>query len=93
VIESFRDRRTKDLFEGTAIDRRWRRIATRALAKLQMLNAAETLYDLYVPPPNPLERLSGDRAGQYSIRIDERWRICFRFEDGNAHEVEIVDYH
>lgn len=93
MIETFRDRRTQDLFEGTAVDRRWRRIASRALAKLQVLNAAEAIYDLYVPPSNRLERLSGDRVGQYSIRIDGRWRICFRFEDGNAREVEIVDYH
>ena len=58
-----------------------------------MLNAAVSLNGLKVPPGNRLELLKGDRKGQYSIRIDSQWRICFRWEDGNAHEVEIVDYH
>jgi len=58
-----------------------------------MIDAAETLQDLRVPPGNRLEELSGDRAGQHSIRINEQWRICFRWEDDNAHDVEIVDYH
>ena len=93
MIETFKDRRTRELFEGVGIHRQWREIAPRALAQLQMLNAAETVYDLYNPPSNRLEKLSGDRAGFYSIRITSRWRLCFRFEGGNAHGVEIVDYH
>lgn len=58
-----------------------------------MLNNAQTLADLKVPPGNRLERLKGDRVGQYSIRINERWRVCFRWKQGDAHDVEIVDYH
>jgi proteic killer suppression protein len=58
-----------------------------------MLNHAHILNDLRVPPANRLEKLSGDRAGQYSIRINERWRICFVWQDGDAFQVEIVDYH
>ena len=58
-----------------------------------MLNRAETLQDLRVPPANRLERLSGDRAGQYSIRVNDQWRICFGWQDGEAFDVEIVDYH
>jgi len=64
-----------------------------ALRKLRMLNRATTLNDLRVPPANRLEKLSGDRAGQYSIRINEQWRICFQWQDGDAYAVEIVDYH
>jgi len=58
-----------------------------------MLNRAETLQDLRVPPANHLEALKGDRQGQHSIRINDRWRICFRWEQGDAYDVEIVDYH
>jgi proteic killer suppression protein len=58
-----------------------------------MLNRAETLQDLRVSPANRLERLSGDRAGQYSIRVNDQWRICFGWQDGEAFDVEIVDYH
>ena len=63
------------------------------LRKLVAVNAAETLDDLRVPPGNRLEKLKGDRVGQHSIRINDQWRICFEWKDGNAHEVEIVDYH
>jgi len=63
------------------------------LRKLVVLNAANSLDDLRVPPGNRLEKLKGDRSGQYSIRVNDQWRICFRLSDGNAHEVEIVDYH
>jgi toxin HigB-1 len=58
-----------------------------------MIDAAEEVIDLRVPPGNRLERLKGDRAGQYSIRINDQWRVCFRWERGNAYDVEIVDYH
>jgi proteic killer suppression protein len=64
-----------------------------ALRKLRMLDAATSVDDLRVPPGNRLERLRGDRAGQYSIRVNRQWRICFRWDDGDAHDVEIVDYH
>lgn len=68
-------------------------IQRRALAKLEILNAAERLDDLRIPPSNRLEKLTGDREGQYSIRINDQWRICFAWQGGDAHEVEIVDYH
>ena len=64
-----------------------------ALRKLRMLDAATGLDDLRVPPGNRLERLHGDRSGQHSIRINDRWRICFRWRGGDAHDVEIVGYH
>jgi proteic killer suppression protein len=64
-----------------------------ALRKLRMLNRAETLQDLRVPPANRLERLVGDREGQYSIRVNDQWRICFVWQNGDALDVEIVDYH
>jgi toxin HigB-1 len=64
-----------------------------ALRKLIMLDAAESLDDLRVPPGNRLEKLSGKRTGQRSIRINDQWRICFEWRDGDAHQVEIVDYH
>jgi len=64
-----------------------------ALRKLRMLDAAERLDDLRVPPGNRLERLRGGRAGQYSIRVNQQWRVCFRWRSGDAFDVEIVDYH
>ena len=63
------------------------------LRKLVALDAAETLDDLRVPPGNRLEKLHGDREGQHSIRVNDQWRVCFRWRDGNAHNVQIVDYH
>jgi proteic killer suppression protein len=82
VIRSFRDSNTEDVFNRL-----------RARRKLLVLDAAESLGDLRVPPGNRLERLSGARAGQYSIRINDRWRICFSWRAGDAYDVEIVDYH
>jgi len=70
-----------------------RDIHQRAYDKLRMLNNAATLEDLKIPPSNQLEKLKGDRAGHYSIRINKQWRICFKWVDGNAYVVEIVDYH
>jgi proteic killer suppression protein len=64
-----------------------------ARRKLRMLNNAGELRDLRIPPNNRLEALRGDRKGQYSIRINDRWRICFQWQDGDCHDVEIVDYH
>lgn len=63
------------------------------MRKLAMLNRAENLEDLRIPPNNRLEQLKGDRAGQWSIRINDQWRLCFRFKEGKAYDVEIVDYH
>jgi len=64
-----------------------------ALRKMRMLNNALNLNDLRIPPANRLEKLSGNRAGQYSVRINDQWRLCFEWRDGDAYEVEITDYH
>ena len=93
MIRSFRDRETEKVFNREP-SRRWSRDLQRvARRKLLMLDAAETLADLRVPPGNRLEKLSGDREGQYSIRINDQWRICFLWAEGDAHDVEITDYH
>ena len=93
VIRSFADRRTKALFEGIPIKGVAPDLARRTRMKLQQLDAATDLRFLRVPPGNRLEALKGDRAGQMSIRVNDQWRLCFRFQDGDAHEVEFVDYH
>ena len=92
MIKSFRCKDTEHLFtrEETA---RFASIARVALRKLRYLHAANKLSDLKAPPGNQLEALKGDRAGQYSIRVNDQFRLCFRFLDGAAYEVEIVDYH
>jgi proteic killer suppression protein len=93
MIKSFRDRDTERLFRRQPV-RRWSPQLQRiALRKLRVLEAADDLNDLRVPPRNRLERLRGKRAGQHSIRINDQWRICFRWRSGDAYEVEIVDYH
>ena len=91
-ISSFACRDTAALFIGRRVAR-FVPIEAAAIRKLQQLNAAATLSFLAMPPGNRLERLGADRRGSYSIRINGRWRICFRFECGEASEVEIVDYH
>jgi len=93
MIKSFRDRDTERLFKRERIRRLPPRLHRSALRKLLILDAAERLADLRVPPGNRLEKLKGDRAGQHSIRINDQWRICFRWRDGDAHDVEIADYH
>jgi toxin HigB-1 len=93
VIKSFKDRETQQIFTRQRSRRLPPDIQQVALRKLRMLNNAHTLTDLQVPPANRLEKLAGDRAGQYSIRINERWRVCFTWRDGDAYDVEIVDYH
>ncbi len=92
MIKTFRSRDTQAVFEGKC-PRRFKSFAAGAERKLQMLDNAEALQDLRVPPGNRLKALHGDRKGQWSIRINNHWRICFRFEDGNVQDVEIVDYH
>ena len=93
MIQSFRCGKTEDLFYRRRIAPEWRNIASVALRKLSYLHAASQIADLRTPPGNRLEKLSGDRQGQYSIRINRQWCICFTFEDGDANHVEIVDYH
>lgn len=93
VIRSFRDATTERLWSRQrtrAIDRRIERVALR---KLAMLDAAEVLDDLRIPPGNRLEALKGDRVGQHSIRVNQRWRICFVWTSAGPEDVEIVDYH
>jgi proteic killer suppression protein len=92
VIRSFGDRRTEALFRDQFIPD-FQGIARRAKRKLEAVNAASRLSDLAVPPSNRLERLRGDLLGLYSIRINEQWRVIFRWRDGEPHEVRIVDYH
>lgn len=92
MIQSFRCPHTQVLFEGGQ-PRRWRAIQTVAERKLTQLDAAQTLEFLRAPPGNRLEVLRGDRAGQYSIRINDQWRVCFTWTHNGPAEVEIVDYH
>ncbi|NLZ04834.1 MAG: type II toxin-antitoxin system RelE/ParE family toxin [Phycisphaerae bacterium] len=92
MIKSFRCTKTQALFEGRH-PRRFQAIATVAERRLQMLDSAHAIQDLRVPPGNRLEALLGNRKGQWSIRINDQWRLCFRFDNGNAFDVEIVDYH
>jgi proteic killer suppression protein len=93
VIKTFRDRNAERLFDRRPVRRFGSELQKVAIRRLRMLDAAETLDDLRVPPGNRLERLRGDRAGQHSIRINDQWRICFRWRAGDAYDVEIVDYH
>ena len=93
MIRSFACKETEALFERHVVRKIPEDVQRSALRKLKMLHAAGMLEDLRVPPGNKLEKLKGDRAGQYSIRINEQWRICFYFENGEALEVEITDYH
>ena len=93
MIQSFADRDTRALFEEGMCHRRWRAFAKGALRKLDMLDAAVELKDLRSPPGNRLEALGGNRAGQYSIRINDQWSICFRWGAKGPEDVEIVDYH
>ena len=93
VIRSFRDRETEKVFERERSRRLPADVQRRAHRKLLLLDAAETLEDLRVPPGNRLESLSCDRTGQRSIRINDQWRICFRWGRGDAYDVEITDYH
>lgn len=93
MIKSFRDKDTRRLFERERIPRWSGEIQRAALRKLLIIDAADELADLRVPPGNRLEKLSGDRAGTYSIRINDQWRVCFEWRNGDAYEVEIADYH
>ena len=93
MIRSFRDRDTESVFLRERSRRLPSTVQRIAQRKLAILHAADSVQDVRVPPGNRLERLSGNREGQHSIRINDRWRICFRWRDGDAHDVEIVDYH
>jgi toxin HigB-1 len=93
VIHSFGDRDTERLFHREPVRRYPAELQRTMLRKLGVVDAAEQLEELRVPPGNRLEKLKGARAGQHSIRINDQWRICFRWKDGNAYDVAIVDYH
>ncbi|PIQ45180.1 MAG: excinuclease ABC subunit A [Deltaproteobacteria bacterium CG12_big_fil_rev_8_21_14_0_65_43_10] len=92
MISTFKCSDSEALFNGKRVAR-FVNIQVVALRKLAMLNRAEKLEDLRIPPNNKLEQLKRGRVGQWSIRINDQWRVCFRFEDGHAYDVEIVDYH
>ena len=92
MIKSFRSAETEQLFRREP-SRKFRAIERPALRKLDLLDAASDLRTLSAVPGNRLERLHGDREGQYSIRINDQWRVCFTWRAGDAHEVEITDYH
>ena len=93
MIRSFADKEADRIWHGTQSRKLPADIQQVARRKLRMLNNAATLDDLRVPPANRLEALKSDRKGQYSIRINKRWRICFQWNDGDALDVEILDYH
>ncbi|MFH1266781.1 MAG: type II toxin-antitoxin system RelE/ParE family toxin [Planctomycetota bacterium] len=93
MIRTFRDKETARLFRRERVKKFPLPVQRAVLRKLLLIDAAESLHDLRVPPGNRLEKLRGDREGQYSIRINDQWRVCFRWEDADAYDVEIMDYH
>jgi len=93
MIQNFKDKRTERIFRGENERRFPPVIARRARMRLQRLDAAVNVNDLRVPPSHRLEKLSGDRAGQWSIRINDPYRLCFAFRGGDAYDIEITDYH
>lgn len=93
MIQSFACTETESIWNGKRSRKLPADIQPRTLAKLNMIDAADTLDDLKLPPSNRLHELDRDRAGQHSISINMKWRICFRWDNGSAYDVEIVDYH
>jgi proteic killer suppression protein len=93
MIKTFHDAETEKVFRREFSRKLPTDIQQVALRKLRMLNNARNINDLRVPPANRLEKLHGDRKGQHSIRISQKWRVCFTWRDGNAYDVEITDYH
>lgn len=93
VIKTFADRETEELFRTGKARRVPSDVGRRALRKLEAVHVATKLSDLRVPPGNRFHALNGDRAGQHAIAVNDQWRICFRFDDGDAYDVEFCDYH
>ena len=93
MIKSFRDKDTERIFNRQRVKRFSLAIQKLAQRKLDLIDGADLIEDLRTPPGNRLEKLSGNRKGQYSIRVNDQWRICFRWKSGHATDVEIIDYH
>lgn len=93
MIQSFAYKHTRDFFETGRTSRLTLDILSRATHKLEYISLAGRLEDLKVPPSNQLDRLVGERSGQFAILVNDQWRICFRYKDGDAYDVEITDYH
>ncbi len=93
AIKSFDCKKTEAVFNGKKGDKKWQSFLRVAERKLKIVHAAVKLSDLKAPPNNKLEKLKKERKGQHSIRINDQWRVCFKWEDGDAHNVEICDYH
>ncbi|MEK6691821.1 MAG: type II toxin-antitoxin system RelE/ParE family toxin [Nitrospirota bacterium] len=93
MIKSFKNRATEKVYSREGSNKLPRDIQQVALRKLRMINNAKNLNDLRIPPANWLEKLRGDREGQHSIRINDKWRICFTWQEDDAYDVEITDYH
>ncbi len=93
MIKSFKDKETEKVYSREGSNKLPRDIQQVALRKLRMLNNVKSLNDLRVPPANRLEKMKGNREGQLSIRINDQWRVCFKWQKGDAHDVEITDYH
>lgn len=93
VIKSFKDKQAETIDQGSVSRKLPQNMQRNARKKLRQLGAAAVLDDLRIPPGNRLEALKGDREGQHSIRINDQWRLCFKFENGHAYDVEIIDYH
>jgi proteic killer suppression protein len=93
LIKSFKNKETEKIYNREISVKLPRDIQQVALRKLRMINNAKNLNDLRIPPANRLEKLRGDREGQHSIRINDQWRICFRWQEGDAYDLEITDYH
>ncbi|EQA43874.1 plasmid maintenance system killer protein [Leptospira broomii serovar Hurstbridge str. 5399] len=93
MINSFKSKETEKVWNQEFSKKLPNQIQSIAYRKLVMIARSKQIEDLKIPPSNRLERLSGNRIGQYSIRVDDQWRICFKWKDGNAFDVEIVDYH
>ena len=93
MIKTFKCKETEKIFHREYSRKLPRNIQEAAFRKLRMIDRSETLSDLKIPPANRLEKLSGNRKGQYSIRINDQWRVCFKWVDNNAFGVEITDYH
>jgi len=93
MIKTFKNRQAENVFLREAVLRLSQKVYRIALRKLLLLDAADRIEDLRVPPGNRLEKLAGDRKGLHSLHINDQWRLCFRWQEGDAYEVEIVDYH